>query len=131
MRQTPICVLSLAFCLFAVTATAQVRVQEYPVPGGHRVHDVWADASPNGPIWISAQASGHLGSLDPRSGKFEFVKLGTGSSPHGVIAADDGAPWLTDGGQNAIVRVDPKTKAVKVWPLPADSGHTNLNTAIF
>ena len=127
MRQTPILVL----CLLALSAHAQVRVQEYPVPSGHRVHDVWADANPNGPIWISAQGSGNLGILDPKTGKFEFVKLGTGSSPHGVIAADDGAPWLTDGGQNAIVRVDPKTRAVKVFPLPADSGYTNLNTAIF
>src|ERR1044072_7683790 len=110
---------------------AQVTVQEYPVPRGHRVHDVWADAAPDGPIWISAQGSGHLGILDPKSGKFEFVKLGAGSSPHGVVAGDDGAPFLTDGGQNAIVRVDPKPRAVKNWPLPADSGYTNLNTAIF
>jgi len=112
-------------------ASAQVRVQEYPIPSGHGVHDVWADANPGGPIWFSAQGSGHLGILDPKSGKVELVKLGTGSSPHGVIAADDGAPWLTDGGQNAIVRVDPKTRAVKVWPLPSDSGYANLNTAIF
>jgi len=112
-------------------ASAQVRVQEYPIPSGHGVHDVWADANPGGPIWFSAQGSGHLGILDPKSGKVELVKLGTGSSPHGVIAADDGAPWLTDGGQNAIVRVDPKTRAVKVWPLPPDSGYANLNTAIF
>jgi virginiamycin B lyase len=108
-----------------------VRVQEYPVPPGHRVHDVWADRNPDGPVWISAQGSGNLGILDPKTGRIEFVKLGTGSSPHGVIAADDGAPWLTDSGQNAIVRVDPKTRAVKAWPLPADSGYTNLNTAIF
>ena len=58
-----------------------------------------------------------------------------GSSPHGVIAGPDGAVWLTDGGQNAIVRVDPriepKTRAVKLWQLPEDSGYTNLNTAIF
>src|SRR5262245_60069366 len=127
MRKT----LILVSCLFALPVSAQVRVQEYPVPPGHRVHDVWADRHPDGPIWISAQGSGHLGILDPKSGKFEFVKLGTGSSPHGVIAGDDGAPWLTDGGQNAIVRVDPKTRAVKVWALPADSGYTNLNTAIF
>jgi virginiamycin B lyase len=119
-------------CLGAACAFAQsVTVQEYKVPSGHRVHDVWADAAPNGPIWISVQGSGNLGILDPKSGKFEFVPLGRGSSPHGVIAARDGAPWLTDGGQNAIVRVDPKTRAVKVWPLPKDSGYTNLNTAIF
>jgi virginiamycin B lyase len=59
------------------------------------------------------------------------VPLGRGSAPHGVIAGADGAPWLTDGGQNAIVRVDPKTRAVKVWPLPEGTGYANLNTAIF
>ena len=110
---------------------AQVTVQEYPVPSGHRVHDVWADPAPDGPVYISAQGSGHLGILDPKSGKVEFVPLGRGSSPHGVILDRDGSAWLTDGGQNAIVRVDAKTRAVKVWKLPEDSGYTNLNTAIF
>ena len=127
MLKTP----TLVLCLLAGAASAQVRVQEYAIPAGHGIHDVWADAAPGGPIWFSAQRSGNLGILDPKSGKVDFVKLGTGSSPHGVIAADDGAPWLADGGQNAIVRVDPKTRAVKRWPLPADSGYTNLNTAIF
>jgi virginiamycin B lyase len=123
--------LSLLLSLFSVTAAAQVSIQEYPVPPGHRVHDVWADKAPGGPVWISAQGSGHLGILDPKSGKIEFVPLGWGSSPHGVIAAEDGAPWLTDGGQNAIVRVDPATRAVKVWKLPEGTGYANLNTAIF
>jgi len=117
--------------LFAGCAFAQVSVQEYPIPSGHGIHDVWADPAPNGPIWISAQGSGQLGILDPMSGKVEFVKLGSGSSPHGVTAAADGAAWLTDGGQNAIVRVDSRTRAVKVYPLPAESGYTNLNTAVF
>jgi virginiamycin B lyase len=95
------------------------------------VHDVWADRASGGPVWISAQGSGNLGILDPKSGKIDFVPLGPGSSPHGVVAAEDGAPWLTDGGQNAIVRVDPKTRAVKRWKLPEGSGYANLNTAIF
>jgi virginiamycin B lyase len=124
--------LKVLFCwLFAAPAFGQVTVQEYPVPSGHRVHDVWADATPGGPVWISAQGSGNLGILEPKSGKIEFVPLGRGSAPHGVIAGADGAPWLTDGGQNAIVRVDPKTRAVKVWPLPEGSAYANLNTAIF
>jgi virginiamycin B lyase len=121
----------LLICALAAPAYAQVSVQEYPVPRGHGVHDVWADAAPGGPVWISAQGSGNLGILDPKSGRFEFVSLGRGSSPHGVVASADGAPWLTDGGQNAIVRVDPKTRAVKVWPLPEGTGYANLNTAIF
>lgn len=119
------------FFVAAVPAFAQVTVQEYKVPPGHRVHDVWADAAPDGPVWISAQGSGNLGILDPKTGRIDFVPLGRGSAPHGVIADAEGAPWLTDGGQNAIVRVDPKTRAVKVWPLPEGSGYANLNTAIF
>ena len=117
--------------LLPFTASAEVSVQEYSIPRGHRVHDVWADARPDGPVWFSAQGSGHLGILDPKSGKVEFVPLGPGSAPHGVIAGADGAPWLTDGGQNAIVRVDPTTREVKAWKLPEGSGYTNLNTAIF
>ncbi len=117
--------------LFPFAAAAQVSVQEFPLPPGMGVHDVWADAAPGGPVWFSAQRSGQLGILDPKTGKVELVALGPGSSPHGVVAGPDGAPWLTDGGQNAIVRVDPKTKEVKRWPLPQSTGYANLNTAIF
>ena len=104
--------------LLAAPAFAQVSVQEYAIPPGHRVHDVWADSAPGGPVWFSAQGSGQLGILDPKSGKVEFVALGPGSAPHGVVAGGDGSPWLTDGGQNAIVRVDPNTREVKAWKLP-------------
>jgi len=123
--------ISLLSMLASGAAIAQVSVQEYPLPSGVGVHDVWADAAPGGPVWFSAQRSGHLGILDPSSGKVTLVPLGENSSPHGVVAAADGAPWLTDGGQNAIVRVDPKTREVKAWPLPQRVGYANLNTAIF
>jgi virginiamycin B lyase len=123
---------ALLLCFLSFPALAQVvTVQEYRIPGGHRVHDVWAHPTPHGPVWFSAQGSGHLGILDPQTGKVEFVPLGQGSSPHGVIGGPDGAPWLTDSGQNAIVRVDPKTRAVKAWRLPVSTGYANLNTAIF
>jgi virginiamycin B lyase len=42
-----------------------------------------------------------------------------------------GAPWITDSGLNAIVRVDPITEAVEVFDLPAGRGNVNLNTATF
>src|SRR6266850_7792779 len=131
MYLNPRIIAFLVVLLAAAPAMAQVTVQEYPVPRGHGIHDVWADAAPNGPVWFSAQGSGNLGILDPKSGKVEFVALGKGSAPHGVIAGPDGAVWLTDGGQNAIVQVDAKTRQVKAWKLPADTGYTNLNTAIF
>jgi virginiamycin B lyase len=123
--------LALALAAGMGAAGAQVSVQEYPLPAHVGVHDVWADPAPGGPVWFSAQRSGELGRLDPRTGKVELIPLGTRSSPHGVILDREGAPWLTDGGQNAIVRVDPKTRTVKAWPLPEQTGYANLNTAIF
>jgi len=112
-------------------ASAQMKVQEYPLPPRITAHDVWADPAPDGPVWFSGQGSGNAGRLDPKTGKVELIPLGPGSSPHGVILDRDGSAWFTDGGQNAIVRVDAKTREVKKWPLPKDSGYTNLNTAIF
>ena len=122
---------ALVLALAASAAGAQVTVQEYPLPPRVGAHDVWADPAPGGPVWFSAQRSGELGRLDPQTGKVEMIPLGPRSSPHGVILDADGSPWLTDSGQNAIVRVDPKTRAVKSWPLPEGTGYANLNTAIF
>jgi virginiamycin B lyase len=104
-------------------------VREYPLPAGKRPHDV-APALDGG-VWYTAQGSGELGWLDPKTGRTRHIALGEGSAPHGVIVGPDGAPWITDGGLNAIVRVDPKTDRVDRYDLPASSGYANLNTATF
>ena len=72
-----------------------------------------------------------MGILDPKTGKTHHISLGQGSAPHGVIVGPDGAPWITDGGLNAIVRVDPETEEIRVFPLPENTGYANLNTATF
>jgi virginiamycin B lyase len=118
-----------ATIVFATGTDAQTRVSYYPVPPGGRPHDV--AAAPDGTIWYTAQGSGHLGILDPKTGKVELVALGRGSAPHGVIVGPDGAAWITDSGQNANVRYDPRTKQVKVFPLPKDFPNANLNTGAF
>ena len=106
---------------------ANVRVFE--VPPGSRPHDV--APAPDGKIWYTGQRRGTLGILDPATGTVSEVPLGEGSAPHGVIQGPDGAAWITDGGLNAIVRYDPATNEVKVWRLPAEFPHSNLNTAAF
>jgi virginiamycin B lyase len=114
----------------ATTSPGQrVTLREYPVPAGSHPHDV-APARDGG-VWYTAQASGVLGWLDPRTGRTRLTPLGSGSAPHGVIVGPDGAPWITDGGLNAIVRVDPRTRAVKAYRLPASAADANLNTAVF
>ena len=69
--------------------------------------------------------------LNPATGNTHHIPLGSGSAPHGVIVGPDGAPWITDGGLNAIVRVDPVSEQVQRFPLPAGTGYANLNTATF
>jgi virginiamycin B lyase len=106
-----------------------LRVREYAVPAGSHPHDV-APARDGG-VWYTAQATGELGWLDPKTGRTRHTPLGEGSAPHGVIVSRDGAPWITDGGLNAIVRVDPKSRQVRRYPLPASAGYADLNTATF
>ena len=122
-------ILATAFPLAAGARQAAFAVREYPVPAGSHPHDV-APARDGG-VWYTAQGSGALGWLDPKTGRVRQVPLGAGSAPHGVIVGPDGAPWITDGGLNAIVRVDPRTRRVRRFPLPTRSAYANLNTATF
>jgi virginiamycin B lyase len=109
--------------------SAKLKAQEYAVPAGSHPHDVAPARS--GGVWYTAQATGELGLLDPKTGKSRLIPLGGGSAPHGVIVGPDGAAWVTDSGLNAIVRVDQRTFRVRRFPLPASSGYANLNTATF
>src|SRR5262245_61535769 len=80
------------------------------------------------PKAVADRRAGKLGRLDPKTGKSDLIALGPGAAPHGVIVGPDGAAWVTEGGQNAIARVDPVTRAVKLFPLPKERGAANLNT---
>jgi len=106
-------------------------LKEFPVLSGSQPHDV-APVANGRIVWYTAQALGKLGWLDPNIVSTHEIALGQGSAPHGVIIGPDGAPWITDGGLNAIVRVDPLNKKVQVFPLPQNSSsNANLNTATF
>jgi virginiamycin B lyase len=110
-------------------APADLTLESFPVPAGSGPHDV-APALDGG-VWYTAQDSGELGWLDPTTGETRHTDLGSGSAPHGVIIDDAGTAWVTDGGLNAIVSVDPTGQEVTVYPLPDDRPHANLNTASF
>jgi len=122
----------LALCAFAPAAYAAMPAPTYfDVKPGSHPHDVAATPQTDGPVYFTAQSTGKLGILDPKTGHIEEIALGPGSAPHGVIVGPDGAAWITDGGQNAILRYDPHSHAVRRWPLPADAPDANLNTLAF
>src|SRR3989442_10167026 len=95
-------------CPLSAAQEKVARITEYPVPAGAHPHDV--APSPNGGVWYVAQRSGELGRLDPATGQIKRIKLGDKSRPHGVIVGPGGAPGITDGGPDAIVRRDPTTQ---------------------
>jgi len=107
------------------------RMQSWPLatPQPTGIHDL--APAPDGGVWFTAQRSGHLGWFDPRSGKTELIALGRGSSPHGVIQGPDGAAWITDGGQQAVLRVSWPQREIRRFPLPAGTPYANLNTCAF
>ncbi|MDQ6618205.1 MAG: lyase [Pseudomonadota bacterium] len=113
--------------LWSLLAHGEVA-RYYDVAKGAHPHDVAADPRANGPVYYTAQRTGKLGILDPQSGRYEEIALGRNSAPHGVIVGRDGAAWITDGGQNAIVRFDPSSRQMRTWPLPREAGDANLNT---
>jgi len=89
-------------------------LKEFPVLSGSQPHDV-APVANGGIVWYTARVLGKLGWLDPNTGSTHEIALGQGSTPHGVIIGRDGAPWITDGGLNAIVRVDPLNKKCRFF----------------
>ena len=122
---------ALAGVVPPAVAAQSAAMRSWPLKTAERagIHDV--APAPDGGVWFSAQQSGHLGWFDPKSGRTELIALGKGSSPHGVIQGPDQAAWLTDGGQNAIVRVGWPDRAVQVFALPEGTPYANLNTAAF
>ena len=104
------------------------RVKYFPVPDAQRSRDV-TPCSDGVTMWFNCQGNGKLGRLDPRDGSYKLIDLGSGSAPHGVIVGPDKAAWVTDGGQNAIVRVDNDHK-LAVFKLPFKD-YANLNTGAF
>jgi streptogramin lyase len=106
---------AVALPFTAAAAEAGAEPTYHNAAKGSHPHDVAAAPRPGGPVYYTAQTTGKLGILDPKSGKYEEIPLGANSAPYGVIVGHVGAPWVTDSGQNAIVRVDPKTRAVRLW----------------
>lgn len=105
-------------------------IESFDVPKGSHPHDV--AVTPDGAaVWYTAQATGKLGRLDPATGKTVEIPLGDGSSPHGVIVGPDGAPWVTDTGLNAILRIDPATSAVTRYDPPPGTPKVGMHTAVF
>jgi virginiamycin B lyase len=87
---------------------------------------------PDGHIWWVAQfAAGNLlGRLDPKTGEMKEFPLPEGTLPHSVTPDAQGVLWVSGNGNGTIVRVDPKTAAMKVYKMP-DPAAKDPHTMVF
>lgn len=109
----------------AVSASA-LDTQAFDLPAGTYVQSI--AQGPNGKLWFTAQRPGALGELDPKTGAVRLIPIGDKATPIIVAVGKDGNPYMTDMGQNAIVRVDAKTNEVKRFPVPQDRGAIAVNS---
>ena len=94
-RRSVVAALAASALPLRLPAQTAPRLQSWKLATSRRtgIHDV--APAPDGGVWFTAQASGHLGWFEPASGRTELIALGAGSSPHGVIQGPDGAAWIT------------------------------------
>src|SRR2546423_11193302 len=133
MRRSMACravLVSVAAPWLAAPSLAQaptLRLQEFATPARSAPHDAVPDRF--GLAWYSGQGNGTVGRLDPTTGDVTVIPIAPGSAPHGILMGPDDAVWITDGGLNAIVRIDRDTLGTQVFPLPGP--RANLNTLTF
>jgi virginiamycin B lyase len=98
-------------------ATGEATVIEPPTPnqGARRV---WSD--PDGRLFVAEWDAGRVGMHDPSDGSWREWRLPGPAEPqpYAVFVDERGIAWLTDFGNNAIVRFDPATETFTPIPLP-------------
>jgi len=95
-------------------------ITEYPMPEADELpHDV--AMGPDGRLWITAFWHSQVWALDPASGAIERFDVSTDKTQPAQVRAlafdRQGALWVILGGSKSLVRLDPKTRAFKTFPV--------------
>jgi virginiamycin B lyase len=96
-------------------STGKVRVIEPPTAGAG-TRRVWSDSS--GRLWVSYWNAGMVAVYDPADRSWHEWDLPGGANQGYSMYVDElDAVWLSDFGQNAVVRFDPVTETFLSFPL--------------
>jgi virginiamycin B lyase len=79
---------------------------------------VWPDSK--GRVWVSEWNAGQVAVYNPADGSWKEWKM-PGSQPraYAIYVDDKDEVWLSDFGENALLRFDPRTEKFDVFPLPS------------
>ena len=97
--------------------TGEVKEYKMPDPKAEDPHSLIFDA--DGILWFSVQVGNFVGRLDPHSGKVELRTVPTANShPYGIQVNSQGIPFFCEFSTNKLGSIDPKTLAIREYPLP-------------
>jgi virginiamycin B lyase len=106
--------LSASFLGRVDKASGQIAVIEPPTANAG-TRRVWSDSG--GRLWISYWNAGMLAVYDPADGSWREWDLPRGRNQAYSVYVDElDAVWVTDFGQNAILRFDPLTETFESFP---------------
>jgi virginiamycin B lyase len=100
--------------------TATVLEPPTPQQGSRRA---WSDSE--GTVWVSEWEAGQLAAYQPSTGIWkEWALPGEDPSAYAVYVDETDRVWLTDfTGTGSVLRFDPETETVVVFPLPTPGGN--------
>lgn len=99
---------------------AGLRITEYPVPEPDELpHDLVV--GPDGRIWVTAFWHGKMWALSPASGEIESFEVNEVAGAIAQVRAlefdRNGILWMINGGTSSVVSLDPKTRAIRTYPV--------------
>ena len=97
--------------------TGEVKEYKMPDKKAEDPHSLVFDS--DGILWFTVQVGNFVGRLDPRSGKVELKPVPTGNAhPYGIQVNSQGVPFFCEFFTNKLASIDPKTLAIREYPLP-------------
>jgi virginiamycin B lyase len=82
---------------------------------------VWADS--RGRLWVSHYTTGQVAVYEPASGRWREWSLPGRAFTYAIYVDDHDIVWLSDFGNNALLRFDPEREAFTSLPLPSPGGN--------
>jgi len=95
------------------------EVTEYRMPDKREVDPHTPVFDQSGILWFTAEESSYIGRLDPKTGDIKLQATPTlHAVPYGIVVNGKGVPFFCEFGTNRLASIDPKSLAIREYPLP-------------
>ena len=72
-----------------------------------------------GNVWYGSFSGGTIGKIDPKTDEITEYEVGRFVEPYETYVDLEDRVWISDGGQNMLIRFDPETEQFTYYPAPS------------